>query len=112
MRAESPSRDACCALIANFMTLPQKQVLRELLRMSIENGFGSGFSLKPIGEKLGISDILYDNNTNTGLLWEFGPHGDGIINARGDWPDSYASIAYHDAHMIENWVHPKSNPVG
>lgn len=94
------------------MTLPQKKVLRELLAQSIEHGFGSGYSLKRIAEKLGITEPLYDNNTNTGLLWEFGPYGSGTINARGDWPDAYASIGYDESHQLEHWVHPKSEPVG
>lgn len=94
------------------MTIDQKKVLRELLHLSIENGFGCLYSLKPIADKLGITEPLYDNNTNTGVLWKFGPFGDGIINARGDWPDSCASISYHEAQMLENWVHPKSEPVG
>lgn len=94
------------------MTLPQKKALRELLNMSIEHGFGGGFSLAKIAEKLGITEPLYDNNTNTGLLWEFGPHGSGIINARGDWPDSYASISYDESRLLDSWTHPKSEPVG
>lgn len=80
--------------------------------MSIEHGFGGGYPLAPIAEKFGITDPLYDNNTNTGLLWEFGPHGSGHINARGDWPKSYASISYDEAQQLEHWTHPKSEPVG
>lgn len=94
------------------MTLPQKQVLRELLNMSVEHGFGCLYPLAPIAAKLGITEPLYDNNTNTGLLWEFGPHGDGYINARGDWPEAAAGIAYHDAQTIENWTHQAQEPVG
>lgn len=94
------------------MTLNQKLVLRELLNLSIENGFGCGYSLKPIADKLGITEPLYDENTSSGLLWKFGPYGDGYINARGDWPDSYASMSYDDGKMIENWVHPRSEPLG
>lgn len=94
------------------MTIDQKKVLRELLALSIENGFGSGYPLAPIAEKLGIKEPLYDNNTNAGLLWEFGPHGSGMIYARGDWPDSYASIDYDFAGLLENWTHRLSEPVG
>ena len=94
------------------MTINQKRVLRELLGLSIEHGFGCGYPLAPIAEKLGITEPLYDNNTNTGLLWEYGPHGKGLIMARGDWPDSYASMDYDTARMIENWTHRLSEPVG
>lgn len=94
------------------MTLPQKLILRELLGMCIEHGFGGLYPLAPIAQKLGITEPLYDNNTNTGLLWEFGPHGSGYIFARGDWPNASAAIDYDTGRMIENWVHPKQEPVG
>jgi len=94
------------------MTLDQKKVLRELLAQSIEHGFGSGYPLAPIAAKLGITEPLYDNETNTGILWEFGPYGDGTIYAHGNWPDAYASIDYFFAPMIENWTHPRQEPLG
>ncbi len=94
------------------MTLDQKKVLRELLRQSIDSGFGCSYPLAPIAEKFGIKEPLYDNNTNTGLLWKFGPHDQGYIDASGDWPDAYASICYDFAGMIEAWTHPKQEPLG
>lgn len=95
------------------MTLLQKRVLRELLRESIDHGFGCSHSLAAIAKKLGIDEPLYDNNTNTGLLWEFGPHGSGLIDARGNWPDACASVDYHyGAAMIESWTHPSQEPKG
>lgn len=95
------------------MTLEQKKVLRELLAQCIKYGFDASHPLKPIADKLGITEPLYDNNTNTGLLWKFGPHGDGLISASGNWPDAYASIDYHyGAAMIEGWTHPQSHPIG
>ena len=95
------------------MTLDQKKVLRELLAQAIEHGFGSSYPLKPIADKLGITEPLYDNNTNTGLLWEFGPHGSGDIYARVDWPEASASIEYGcSSSMIEAWTHPSQKPVG
>ena len=104
------------ATVANYgndtMTLDQKKALRELLEQAIKHGFGCSHPLKPIADKLGITEPLYDNNTNTGLLWEYGPHGSGLIYASGNWPDAYASIEYATASMIENWVHPSQSPVG
>lgn len=95
------------------MTLTQKQALRELLAQAVDHGFGSSYSLKSIADKLGITEPLYDNNTNTGLLWEFGPHGSGLIDARGNWPDAYASVDYgYGASMIEAWTHPSQEPKG
>jgi hypothetical protein len=95
------------------MTLDQKRALRELLRESIDGGFGIGYPLKRISILLGLKEPLYDDSTNTGLLWEFGPHGEGLIDARGDWPDSHASIDYHyGAPLIEAWTHPSQEPKG
>lgn len=94
------------------MTLDQKRILRALLSRSIASGFGVLYPLAPIAQQLGITEPLYDNNTNTGLLWEFGPHGKGLIFARGDWPDAQASIDYDSAAMIENWTHPQQEPRG
>lgn len=94
------------------MTLDQKKVIRELLRLSVDQGFGCGYPLAPIAEKLGIKDPLYDNETNTGVLWDFGPYGKGFVDAHGDWPTATASISYDFAHMLENWVHPNSKPIG
>lgn len=95
------------------MTLNQKKALRELLSQAISHGFDSLYPLAPIAAKLGIEEPLFDNNTNTGLLWEFGPHGSGLIYARGDWPDACASIDYsYSAPMIEAWTHPSQEPKG
>ncbi len=95
------------------MTLDQKRALRELLQQSIDHGFGCSHSLSAIAKKLDISEPLYDNSTNTGLLWEFGPHGSGLIDARGDWPDAHASIDYsYGAPMIEAWTHSSQEPKG
>ena len=94
------------------MTLDQKRALRELLNQAIDHGFGCSYSLASIAKTLSIEEPLYDNNTNTGLLWEFGPHGQGLISARGNWPDASASIEYSMAGMIENWTHPSQEPKG
>lgn len=94
------------------MTLDQKRALRELLQQSIDHGFGYSHSLAEIAKKLNITEPLYDNETNTGLLWQYGPHGDGLIDARGDWPDAYASIDYSMAGMIEAWTHRSQEPKG
>ena len=94
------------------MTLDQKKCLRELLHLCIEHGFGSSYPLLDVAAKAGVKEPLYDNNTNTGVLWEFGPHGSGYINARGDWPRAVAGIDYDMAPLIENWTHRQSEPIG
>jgi hypothetical protein len=92
------------------MTLPQKRICRELIQLSIEHGFGSLYPLAPIAEKLGITEVLYDNETNTGILWDLGPHGQGLlyIPHTGDC----ASVDYDTHQMLANWCHPRNEPVG
>lgn len=85
------------------LTLNQKLVLRELLRLSVENGFGCLYDLQPIAEKLKITEPLYDGNTETGILWDFGPRGSGMIFVHGhQWPETSAGISYDFHMMIEN----------
>ena len=83
------------------MTPTQKAICRELIRLSIENGFGCLYPLAPIAKKLKIKRKLYDNNTNTGILWDLGPHGAGVIYVSPDGKS--ASIDYDQHHMVANW---------
>lgn len=89
------------------MTKNQKRVLEELLNLCYSQGFDFSYPLEPIAKKLNIEEPLYDNNTNTGILWEFGPHGSGHISARGNWPNAQASIyresADEIAHYCRTW---------
>ena len=93
-----------------MLTVAQKQICRELIKLSIEHGFGSNYPLAPIAAKLGIAEPLYDNNTKSGILWELGPHGGGLlfIPHSGDC----ASVEYDTHEMLANWCHPKSVPCG
>jgi hypothetical protein len=65
------------------MTPIQKQITQELLDLSCDHGFHY-FPLTPIAAKLGITEVLYDNNTNTGLLWDLGKFGKGYIDVHED----------------------------
>ena len=83
------------------MSPEQKSICRELLKMSYEHGFGSGYYLAPIAEKLGITEVLYDNNTNTGILWELGPHGEGLLFIS---PDGESACVNMDTRgLLEHW---------
>jgi hypothetical protein len=66
------------------MTEPQQAICRELLELCYRHGFDCYYSLAPIAEKLGITDVLYDNNTNTGILWSLGKFGDGFLSILTD----------------------------
>lgn len=75
------------------MTTTQKKICKKLIALSIEHGFGNLYPLQPIADELGIKEVLYDNNTNTGILWEFGPYGTGDLyfSPKGD----SASVDYY-----------------
>lgn len=83
------------------MTATQKAIVRELLRLSIDHGFGSRYLLAPIAEKLGITEPLYDNNTNAGALWEIGPHGKGYLDIGPDGKS--AAIDYDQHELLKHW---------
>ncbi len=61
------------------MTTEQKSIIRELIEQSYDSGFHH-YPLAPIAAKLGITEPLYDNNTNTGLLWKLGRHGCAVLD--------------------------------
>lgn len=92
------------------MTLPQKQIIRELIELSVQSGFGCRYPLSPIAKKLGITELLYDGDTETGILWELGSHGKGYIDISHD--GKYAGIYYQMVGMLENWVHRNAEPKG
>jgi hypothetical protein len=84
------------------MTDQQKQVCRYLLSESVRHGFGNGYSLEPIAKEMGVTVLeLYDNNTNTGILWDLGPHGSGDIYVHHD--GSFASVEYDMADILGHW---------
>lgn len=57
---------------------------RLLLELSYEHGFHY-FPLSVLAESLSVrSEALYDNDTNTGVLWSLGPHGEGALDVTSD----------------------------
>ena len=81
------------------MNNKQEKIVQELITSSIKNGFDSCYPLQPIADKLGIKEVLYDNNTNTGLLWELGRFGSGILDISTD--GKYASIDYNMSNLLK-----------
>ncbi|RRJ96815.1 hypothetical protein Ga0100231_023905 [Opitutaceae bacterium TAV4] len=82
------------------MTPIQKKICCDLLAQCVEHGFGSSHSLKPIAQKHGLTvKEIYDNETNTGILWDLGPHGQGLIDVRND-----SATVYYETHdMLAHW---------
>ena len=88
--------------ITHLMTTQQKRICRYLIDQSIQNGFGAGYPLEPIAKELGLTCLdLYDNNTNTGVLWELGQHGEGLlyVQPEGEW----ASVSYDTHELLKHW---------
>ena len=58
----------------------QKHLARELLFLCYEFGFDRAYSLDWLARRTGLSTSdLYDERGRLGVLWEFGPLGDGFI---------------------------------
>lgn len=83
------------------MTPQQKAVCRELLALSYEGGFGARYPLAPIAAKLKIKRKLYDNNTNTGVLWDLGKHGKGYLDIAND--GSSAGVLMENRGMLARY---------
>lgn len=63
------------------MTEIQKQLLHTLLSLSKDHGVGTFFRIGLIADQNNVlPKEVYDNDTNTGHLWEFGQHGKGWLN--------------------------------
>jgi hypothetical protein len=86
------------------MTDQQKQICCDLLRASFENGFGSSYPLKPIAAKLGITEQdIYDANSETGIMWEYGSYGNGFISFTNHGNGLYASVQFDTKDLLESW---------
>lgn len=66
------------------MTDEQKAVAHYLLRQSYAHGFGVAYPLGSIASDMGVTIAdIYDEDTETGFMWEYGPFGDvGLIEGR------------------------------
>lgn len=87
------------------MTPIQKAFVRELLRLAYSQGFDSSHLLAPIAEKLCVppSEVLYDNETNTGLLWELGDYGSGLLEFNQSEPATHACVCFDMKELAEHW---------
>lgn len=66
----------------------RRYIVRRLLELTDEHGRGY-YPLAPLADDLGVTvEALYDNNTNTGLLWDLGRHGNALIDVL---PHSFTS---------------------
>lgn len=85
------------------MTADQKKICKEIIRLSIEHGFSCSYPLAPIAKKFGITETLYDVDTNTGILWELGPYGNGLLDIPHDGQS--AGVDYDTHQLLEHWCH-------
>lgn len=94
-----------CPYAETKMTEEQKQVCRELLRLSHENGYAGLYPLKPIAAMMGKTvKELYDPETDTGILFEFaarsrGKHGGFLTFSLSG---THAGISVDTRSMLEN----------
>ncbi len=82
------------------MTDLQKKALLLLIRTADDNGYAHVHPLGPIAEKCGLTVAeLYDSNTESGILFEFGPQGAGYIEVCG----TRAVPVRETRDMLEGW---------
>lgn len=74
------------------------------MELSYEHGFSNSFPLAPIAEELGILSglSLYDADNESGLLWELGDYGLGLLEVTDN--GSHASINIEMVALIEPWL--------
>ena len=83
------------------MNPQQKAICKELLQKSIHHGFNCRYPLAPIAEKLGIREELYNNKTHSGLIWELGAHGQGLLDIHPNGES--AGIEWENHETVEHW---------
>lgn len=87
------------------MNKKQAQIIGELLRLSIENGFNCGYPIQPIVEKFNIEDDVYNEFDELGLLWDYANHTMGAIWISEDNDgELYASVDWDQHDILECWV--------
>jgi len=84
------------------MTDVQKAICHALLTLSYQRGFDSSFPLEPIADKLGMTVAeIYDENTEQGVLWEYGPYGNGMLDFSSC--GRFAGVTIDTRDLLANW---------
>lgn len=85
------------------MTDIQKTLLTELLQESYKHGFGTYYPLADLAKKHGLTrEEVYDGNTETGILMEWGPKGIGCLDVLEG--GRIAAISMDMRESLENWT--------
>jgi len=81
-----------------------KLICIELLKKSVEYGFDSFYELQPIADKLGITEEIYNIETQSGLLWGLGGNiGEihGLLDV--DHEGTQALVHWETHDLLEAW---------
>lgn len=80
----------------------QKSCICKLLSLAYSNGFNL-FPLAPIAKELGIEvEALYNEDTESGELWEYGAYGNGFMSFSHDGKAGGVNIDYRE--LLANWA--------
>jgi len=95
------------------MTLEAKLICRELLKLSVEHGFGCGFDLAEIAEKLGIEGELYNGETESGILWGLGKNigEEGLIDIDHDGDSAAVIWDMHGMVEARSYLTPEDRKI-
>lgn len=80
----------------------QRAFCRALIKLCVNEGFGFAYEMQPIADGLGIKETLYDEDNSTGLLWELGPHGEGLLDISNN--GKCASLYPETYQLLEHWA--------
>ncbi len=85
------------------MNADQGAIIRALIACSYSGGFDTAYPLDKILEacRLPPETVLYDEDTESGLLWQLGC--DGFVDVQDHGHGQYASIAMESLSRLEAW---------
>lgn len=82
----------------------QKSLIQQLLRHAYSNGFDSKLPLAPMADDMGVSvEALYDEESESGELWEYGPNGNGALDITNNGHGTYAGVNIDFRDLLANW---------
>jgi hypothetical protein len=91
-----------------------KLVIRELLRLSYAKGFGCLFNLAEIAADYGVTELLYREETEEGILFEYGPYGHELLDVQDHGDGSiHAGVNLEMKETAEHWsnfTHHRMDP--
>jgi hypothetical protein len=86
----------------NTMSPEAAKVIRKLLELSYANGFDSFYRTETLAEAINKPrEYVLNTDTETGLLWEYGPLGKGMLAFSHD--GDAVSVPVDSLGLLSHW---------